>query len=92
MADGIIVVDAQPPYAADKVCAYKSTLRARLKLVVVINKTDKPARRIEEVEDELVDLFLSAMTVTSITRFIMQLVKKRKFGKQYLKTLLNTLI
>ena len=37
-------------------------LELGLKPVVVINKIDKPARRIAEVEDELSDLFLELAT------------------------------
>jgi GTP-binding protein len=37
-------------------------LELGLKPVVVINKIDKPARRIHEVEDELADLFLELAT------------------------------
>ena len=33
-------------------------MAAELKPIVIINKIDKPARRIKEVEDELADLFL----------------------------------
>ena len=37
-------------------------LELGLKPVVIINKIDKPARRIDEVEDELADLFLELAT------------------------------
>lgn len=37
-------------------------LELGLKPVVIINKIDKPARRIDEVEDELGDLFLELAT------------------------------
>ena len=39
---------------------YSVKLELGLKPVVIINKIDKPARRVHEVEDELADLFFGA--------------------------------
>ena len=59
MADGVIlVVDAQEgPMPQTKFVPSKA-LELGLKPVVVVNKIDKPARRIAEVNDEVSDLFL----------------------------------
>lgn len=63
MADGVLlVVDAaEGPMPQTKFVLAKA-LELGLKPVVVINKIDKPARRIDEVEDELADLFLELAT------------------------------
>lgn len=63
MADGVLlIVDAQEgPMPQTKFVLFKA-LELGLKPVVVINKIDKPARRIDEVEDELSDLFLELAT------------------------------
>ena len=59
MADGVIlVVDAaEGPMPQTKFVLTKA-LELGLKPVVVINKIDKPFARIQEVEDEIADLFL----------------------------------
>jgi GTP-binding protein len=59
MADGcLLIVDAQEgPMPQTKFVLTKS-LALGLKPIVVINKIDKPGRRLAEVEDELADLFL----------------------------------
>lgn len=63
MADGVLlVVDAaEGPMPQTKFVLTKA-LELGLKPVVVINKIDKPASRISEVEDELADLFLELAT------------------------------
>lgn len=59
MADGVLlIVDAQEgPMPQTKFVLSKS-LELGLKPVVIINKIDKPSRRINEVLDEVSDLFL----------------------------------
>lgn len=59
MADGcLLVVDAQEGPMPQTKFVLTKALELGLKPVVVINKIDKPASRIPEVEDELADLFL----------------------------------
>ncbi|HMT55941.1 MAG TPA: GTP-binding protein [Candidatus Saccharibacteria bacterium] len=59
MADGVIlVVDAQEGPMPQTKFVLSKALGLGLKPIVVINKIDKPARRLGEVEDELADLFL----------------------------------
>lgn len=59
MADGcLLVVDAQEGPMPQTKFVLAKALAAELKPIVVINKIDKPASRIAEVEDELADLFL----------------------------------
>lgn len=59
MADGVLlIVDAQEGPMPQTKFVLGKALSLGLKPVVVINKIDKPARRIAEVEDELADLFL----------------------------------
>src|SRR6056297_426070 len=59
MADGcILVVDAQEGPMPQTKFVLQKALQLELKPIVVINKIDKPARRVAEVEDELADLFL----------------------------------
>ena len=59
MADGcILVVDAQEGPMPQTKFVLKKALELGLKPIVVINKIDKPARRVLEVEDELSNLFL----------------------------------
>ncbi len=59
MADGVIlVVDAQEGPMPQTKFVLSKALQLELKPIVVINKIDKPASRIQEVEDELADLFL----------------------------------
>lgn len=63
MADGVLlIVDAQEGPMPQTKFVLGKALELGLKPVVVINKIDKPARRIEEVEDELADLFLELAT------------------------------
>ena len=63
MADGVLlIVDAQEgPMPQTKFVLQKS-LSLHLKPVVIINKIDKPAARIDEVESEIADLFLELAT------------------------------
>lgn len=59
MADGcILIVDAQEGPMPQTKFVLGKALEANLKPIVIINKIDKPAARISEVEDELADLFL----------------------------------
>ncbi len=59
MADGcILIVDAQEGPMPQTKFVLGKALAAELKPIVIINKIDKPGRRIKEVEDELADLFL----------------------------------
>lgn len=59
MADGVLlVVDAQEGPMPQTKFVLSKALELGLKPVVVINKIDKPARRIDEVIDEVSDLFL----------------------------------
>jgi GTP-binding protein len=59
MADGcILVVDAQEGPMPQTKFVLSKALQLELKPIVVINKIDKSAARIKEVEDELADLFL----------------------------------
>jgi GTP-binding protein len=59
MADGcILIVDAQEGPMPQTKFVLGKALAAELKPIVIINKIDKPGSRINEVEDELADLFL----------------------------------
>jgi GTP-binding protein len=59
MADGVIlVVDAQEGPMPQTKFVLSKALQLELKPIVVINKIDKTASRIAQVEDELADLFL----------------------------------
>lgn len=59
MADGVLlIVDAQEGPMPQTKFVLSKALELGLKPVVIINKIDKPARRVEEVEDEVADLFL----------------------------------
>lgn len=63
MADGVLlIVDAQEGPMPQTKFVLSKALELGLKPVVVINKIDKPSRRISEVEDELADLFLELAT------------------------------
>lgn len=63
MADGVLlIVDAQEGPMPQTKFVLSKALELGLTPVVVINKIDKPARRIKEVEDELGDLFLELAT------------------------------
>jgi GTP-binding protein len=59
MADGVLlIVDAQEGPMPQTKFVLSKALELGLTPVVVINKIDKPARRINEVLDEVADLFL----------------------------------
>lgn len=59
MADGVLlIVDAQEGPMPQTKFVLGKALGLGLKPIVVINKIDKPARRLEEVEDEVANLFL----------------------------------
>lgn len=59
MADGVLlIVDAQEGPMPQTKFVLSKALELGLTPVVVINKIDKPSRRIEEVIDEISDLFL----------------------------------
>lgn len=63
MADGVIlVVDAQEGPMPQTKFVLQKALSLHLRPVVVINKIDKPAARIEEVQDEISNLFLELAT------------------------------
>lgn len=63
MADGVLlIVDAQEGPMPQTKFVLSKALELGLTPVVIINKIDKPARRIKEVEDELADLFLELAT------------------------------
>src|ERR1700742_2178274 len=59
MADGcILIVDAQEGPMPQTKFVLEKALESELQPIVIINKIDKDAARIKEVEDELADLFL----------------------------------
>lgn len=59
MADGcLLIIDAQEGPMPQTKFVLSKALIAGLKPIVIINKIDKPARRVAEVENELADLFL----------------------------------
>ena len=63
MADGVIlVVDAQEGPMPQSKFVLQKALEMDLKPIVVVNKIDKPAARLGEVEDEIADLFLELAT------------------------------
>lgn len=63
MADGVLlIVDAQEGPMPQTKFVLQKALDLHLKPVVVINKIDKPAARIDEVKDEISDLFLELAT------------------------------
>ncbi len=63
MADGVLlVVDAQEGPMPQTKFVLSKALELGLKPVVVVNKIDKPSRRITEVNDEVADLFLELAT------------------------------
>lgn len=63
MADGVLlVVDAAEGPMPQTRFVLARALELGLKPIVIINKIDKPARRIEEVKDEVADLFLELAT------------------------------
>lgn len=66
MADGVLlVVDAQEGPMPQTKFVLTKALELGLQPVVIINKIDKPARRISEVENEIADLFLELATEES---------------------------
>ncbi len=66
MADGVLlVVDAQEGPMPQTKFVLQKALALNLKPIVIINKIDKPAARIEEVESEIADLFLELATEES---------------------------
>jgi len=59
MADGVLlIVDAQEGPMPQTKFVLSKALELGLKPVVIINKIDKPNRRVAEVEDEVAELFL----------------------------------
>lgn len=59
MADGVLlIVDAQEGPMPQTKFVLSKALGLGLKPIVIINKIDKPALRVEEVEDEIANLFL----------------------------------
>lgn len=59
LADGcLLIVDAQEGPMPQTKFVLGKALAAELKPIVIINKIDKPGSRIQEVENELADLFL----------------------------------
>ena len=63
MADGVLlIVDAQEGPMPQTKFVLQKALDLKLKPVVIINKIDKPAARIAEVEGEIADLFLELAT------------------------------
>jgi GTP-binding protein len=63
MADGVLlIVDAQEGPMPQTKFVLKKALDLKLKPVVIINKIDKPAARIEEVKGEIESLFLELAT------------------------------
>ena len=63
MADGVLlIVDAQEGPMPQTKFVLQKALSLKLRPVVIINKIDKPAARIEEVKDEIESLFLELAT------------------------------
>lgn|SRR5574344_389274 len=63
MADGVIlIVDAQEGPMPQTKFVLQKAMDLHLRPVVVINKIDKPAARIDEVKNEISDLFLELAT------------------------------
>ena len=59
MADGVLlIVDAQEGTMPQTKFVLSKALEMGLQTVVVVNKIDKPSRRIDEVIDEVANLFL----------------------------------
>lgn len=59
MADGVLlIVDAQEGPMPQTKFVLSKALELGLQPVIIINKIDKPSRRIDEVIDEIADLFL----------------------------------
>ncbi len=63
MADGVLlIVDAQEGPMPQTKFVLRKALDLKLRPVVIINKIDKPAARINEVKDEIESLFLELAT------------------------------
>ncbi len=63
MADGVLlIVDAQEGPMPQTKFVLQKALALKLRPVVIVNKIDKPAARIEEVKDEIESLFLELAT------------------------------
>lgn len=63
MADGVLlIVDAAEGTMPQTKFVLSKALELGLKPLVIINKIDKPARRIDEVKDEVANLFLELAT------------------------------
>lgn len=71
MADGcLLIVDAQEGPMPQTKFVLEKALEAGLKPIVIINKIDKPSRRIAEVKNELDDLFLELATDESQLHYL----------------------
>ena len=69
MADGVLlIVDAQEGPMPQTKFVLQKALELSLTPIVVINKIDKPAARLGEVEDEIGDLFLELSRENARTR------------------------
>ncbi len=67
MVDGVVLlVDAAEGCLPQTRFVLTKALERRLKIVVVVNKIDRPDSRIEEVEKEIEDLFLELLTILDI--------------------------
>lgn len=85
MADAcILLVDAQEGPMPQTRFVLQKALELNLRPIVVINKIDKPARRIEEVEHEVSDLFLELAQNDSQLSFPVLYAVGRD-GKAFLK-------
>lgn len=63
MADGcLLIVDAQEGPMPQTKFVLTQALKAGLQPIVIINKIDKPASRVAQVEDEIANLFLELAT------------------------------
>ena len=84
MADGVfLIVDAQEGPMPQTKFVLSKALDLKLKPVVIINKIDKPAARIEEVKDEIESLFLELATDESQLNYPIYyaIARKGKAGK-----------
>ncbi len=54
----LLLVDAQEGPMAQTKFVLRKSLELNLKPIVIINKIDKPAARVEEVQDEVLELFM----------------------------------
>ena len=86
MADGVLlIVDAQEGPMPQTKFVLSKALELGLKPVVIINKIDKPSRRIDEVEDELAHFGVKGMKWGVRRRTNLKdkyLVKSQKFRDQ----------